>query len=149
MKTMVLREIAISEDFNFENYNRLLGNFSIRRCNVESPDSLRGIRLLHVSRCIYPRMKLAGYFPTPDRVVRWIPSRRVTRKGEKVVRVRRITADPGFGMTCDPCGNSPPTLHLPRRYRIALLVYLAFERGIWTPRMKLTWTSTLSLTSGR
>lgn len=68
---MVLREIAISGDINFGNYSRLLvGNFSIRPCNVESPDSPKGIRLLHVSRCIYQRVKLAGYFPTPDRVVR-------------------------------------------------------------------------------
>lgn len=76
------------EDINFENYNRLLvENFSIKPCNVKSPDSPKGIRLLHVSRCIYPRVKLAGYFPTPHRVVRWIPSCRVRRKGEKVVRV--------------------------------------------------------------
>lgn len=65
----------------------LVANFSIRPCNVKSPDSPKGIRLLRVSRCIYPRVKLAGYFPTPDRVVRWIPHCRVRRKGEKVVRV--------------------------------------------------------------
>lgn len=28
--------------------------------------------------------------------------------------MRRITADPGFGMTRDPRGNSSPTLHLLR-----------------------------------
>jgi len=70
-KTDGMREIAISEDFNFKNYSRLLdGNFSISAYNVKRPDSPRGIRLPHVSRCIYPRVKLAGYFLTPDRVVR-------------------------------------------------------------------------------
>jgi len=126
---MILRKIAILKGFNFKNYS-LVENFSIRRCKVKNSDLLRGVRLPHVSPCIYPRVKPAGYFSTPDRVVRWIPCEGRTRKW---YGVRRITADPGFGMTCDPCGNSPPTLHLPRRYRTVLLVYLTFERGVWTP----------------
>lgn len=134
IKTMVLREIVISDDFNFENYSRLLGNFSIRRCNVESPDSPRGIRLLRVSRCIYPRMKLVGYFPTPDRVVRWIPPRRVTRKGEKVVRVweglRQILAS-GWPVT-------RAVTHRPRCTCLGVIVLLYWfispSRGVYELR---------------
>ncbi|KAG7211061.1 hypothetical protein KM043_016422 [Ampulex compressa] len=38
--------------------------------------------------------------------------------------VRRFDEDPKRGLTSDPGGNSPPTLHLLRLYHTALLVYL-------------------------
>lgn len=94
---MILSEITISEDINFELQSPTRRKFFDKTCKKP-----KGIRLLHISRCIYPRVKLVGYFPTPHRVVRWIPSCRVRRKGEKVVRVweglRQILA-PGWPVT--------------------------------------------------